>query len=282
MITIKYPTWSGEERTIQADLFFVARNKELDARFSWWSTQPLSVTPSGGASQSDPYHLDTLQTQLVHDINSDPAERWLIHDVNGWLYYTLPKEDAALYKKIVRKPNGQIDPERSKMYPKSYLRASRLDWPHVALGSDAFTGGKNNFLLALDYGSVYQVFGIPADCDLTRISPETHPFWFHRAWVWYGNHEKGRFGLPACGDAWTPIFGEAWFIARAAMIPAQESDMGIDPPMEQYVYVPPLTVLRSGPRDNAPKNKTVWRGYNALLIAVSGEWKRVADGWFKQ
>ena len=278
-----YPKKDGTLGEINAQPYYVLRNLELDSnKFSWWSTQPLGRTPAVKAGQSDPERLNAEQTALIHRVNSEPARRWLIHDTNGWIYYTVPQEDVALYRKIVRKPNGKIDVERSKMWPKSYLRATMLDWPHVALGSDGRPGGKNNFLLAEEVGSVYRVFGIPDDCDLDKITPQSHPFWFHRALVWYGNLEKGRFGYPSCGDAWEAIFGN-WYIRENALAPCAPEEMYAPPPVEDKVFVKPLRKIMQGPSYNSTKIRRVGvLGFWAVIIEDRGDWVRIPEGWVER
>ena len=278
-----YPRKDGTVGVINAAPFYVLRNLELDSdKFSWWSTQPMGRTPAVKAGQSDPERLNGEQTALLHRVNSIPARRWLIHDGNGWLYYTCPLEDAALYRKVVRKPNGKIDPERSKTWPQSYLRATMLDWPHVALGSDGFPGGKNNYLLAEEVGAVYRVFGIPADCDLTKIDPQSHPFWFHRAWIWYGTKDKGRFGLPSCGTAWEVIVGD-WYIRDNALAPCAVEEMYSPPPAEQMFFVRPLSKIMQGPNENAQKIRRVGVfGFWAVVIEDRGDWVRISEGWVKR
>lgn len=277
-----YPKKDGTLGEINARPYYVLRNLELDSNaFSWWSTQPLGRTPAVKAGQSDPERLNHEQTALIHRVNSEAAERWLMHDGNGWLYYTCPKEDTALYRVVVRDKRGKIDPERSKVWRKNYLRATLLDWPHVALGSDGRPGGKNNFVLAEERGAVYRVFGIPADCDLDKITPQSHPFWFHKAYVWYGDLEKGRFGLPACGDAWEGIFWD-WFIRENALAPCAPEEMYAPPPVEDKVFVRPLTVIRQGPSDDAQKIRRVGAlGFWAILIEDLGDWKRIPEGWIR-
>ena len=276
-----YPRLDGTLGEIDALPYLVNRNPELDARFSWWSTQPMGRTPAVKAGQSDPERLNAEQTALVHRVNSEAARRWLIHNTNGWLYYTVPQEDAALYRKIVRKANGKIDVERSKEKPKSYLYATMLDWPHVALGGDSPYPGKSNFLLAERSGSVYRVFGIPADCHLTKINPKDYPFWFHRSWIWYGNRESGRFGLPSCGMAYMPIVGD-WFIKSDALFLTDPENMYTDPPADRMVFVKPLTVIRQMPSDKSAKIRRVLIGFTAAVIEEAGDWVRISEGWVRQ
>lgn len=275
-----YPKLDGTVGVINAAPYYVLRNKELDSdHFSWWSTQPMGRTPAVKAGQSDPERLSADLTALVHRVNSEAARRWLIHDGNGWIYYTCPLEDVALYRKVVRKPNGKIDTERSKTWPKSYLRATVLDWPHVALGSDGFPGGKNNFVLAEEMGAVYRVFGIPDDCDLTKITPQSHPFWFHRAWIWYGTREKGRFGLPSCGDAWE-IIPREWYIREEALAPCSAEEMYTEPPADTMFFVKPLRKIMQGPSYNSSKIRRVGvLGFWAPMIEDSGDWVRIPEGW---
>ena len=277
-----YPRKDGTVGVINAAPFYVLRNLELDSdKFSWWSTQPMGRTSAVKAGQSDPERLNAEQTALLHRVNSEAARRWLIHDTSGWLYYTCPPEDEALYRKVVRKPNGKIDPERSKTWPKSYLRATMLDWPHVALGSDGFPGGKNNYLLAEEVGTVYRVFGIPADCDLTKITPQSHPFWFHRAWIWYGTKDKGRFGLPSCGMAYE-IIKDDWYIREIALARCSAEEMYTEPPAERMFFVKPLSVIRQGPSENATKIRRVGLfGFWAVLIEDIGDWVHIPEGWVK-
>jgi len=279
---ITYPKKDGSLGEIHANPYYVLRNRELHSpNFKWWSTQPLGPTPAVKAGQSDPLRLTAEQTTLIHRVNSEAARRWLIHDTSGWLYYTCPMEDTALYRKVVRKPNGKIDPERSDVWPKNYLRATMLDWPHVALGSDGYPGGKNNFLLAEENGAVYRVFGIPADCDLDKITPQSHPFWFQKALIWYGTIEKGRFGYPSCGDAWEAVFGD-WYIRENALAPCAPEEMYAPPPVEEKVFVRPLTVIRQGPSETAQKIRRVGAlGFWAPLIEDTGDWKRIPEGWIK-
>lgn len=277
-----YPLIGGGTGYIEATPFYVLRNPELDSdKFSWWSTQPLRRTPSGGASQSDPERLGPDYAALVHRVNSDAAERWLMHDGNGWVLYTCPKEDKALYRKVVYDRHGKIDPERSTTWKKNYLRATLLDWPHVAMGGDGYPGGKNNYLLAEKFGSVYRVFGIPEDCDLEQITPQSHPFWFHRAWIWYGDEQKGRFGKPKCGDAWEIIKGD-WFIHADALAPCAAEEMYTDPPADRMVFVWPLSVIRQGPSDDAQKIRRVGLiGFYAVVIEDRGDWIHIPEGWVR-
>ena len=97
-----YPRKDGTVGVINAAPFYVLRNLELDSdKFSWWSTQPMGRTSAVKAGQSDPERLKAEQTALLHRVNSEAARRWLIHDGNGWLYYTCPLEDAADRKSVV-------------------------------------------------------------------------------------------------------------------------------------------------------------------------------------
>ncbi len=278
-----YPRKDGTLGEIQAEPYYVLRNLELNSpKFDWWSTQPMGRTPAVKAGQSDPLRLGPEQAALLHRVNGEAARRWLIHDTSGWLYYTCPLEDEALYRKIVHKPNGKIDPDRSKAWPKSYLRATMFDWPHVALGSDGHPGGKNNYLLAKEAGSVYRVFGIPDDCDLNQINPKDYPFWFHTAWIWYGTQEKGHFGLPKCGMAREIVYGD-WFIRENALAPCAPEEMYTDPPAEVKVFVRPLTVIRQRPNDSADKIRRVGLlGFWAVVIEDRGDWVRIHEGWVRR